>query len=336
MRDAVEVAREQVATLLGARAREVVFTSGGTEAANWVNRAARMAAGPDAPIALAAVEHSAVRVSAESGGPVAVLGVDGLGRIDLDELDALLARAVGRPALVHCQAANHEVGTVQPYTEVAETCQAAGVALHVDACAAAGYLRLDRPELASAAISVSSHKLGGPPGIGALVVRRGRRLAPFLLGGDQERGRRGGMENVVGILGFGAAAAALCAPGVLESESERARAGTERLLAAASAVEGVVSYGDPVDRLPHLICVGVPDVEAEGLVLGLDRSGISVHSGSACSSESLEPSPVLEAMGVEADRSLRCSVGWSTTDDDLAAFEAAFPAVVAGLRALRG
>ena len=142
------------------------------------------------------------------------------------------------------------------------------------------------------------------------------------------------MENVAAIAGFGAAAVALNAH-TLEAESQVARAQTERILDAALAVDDVVAYGDTRERLPHLVCVGVEGVEAEAVLLGLDQAGVAAHSGSACSSESLEPSPVLAAMGVDAERSLRLSVGWSTTDADIAAFTEAFPRVVARLRALR-
>jgi len=142
------------------------------------------------------------------------------------------------------------------------------------------------------------------------------------------------MENVAAIAGFGAAAVALDAH-TLEAESQVARAQTERILDAALAVDDVVAYGDTRERLPHLVCVGVEGVEAEAVLLGLDQAGVAAHSGSACSSESLEPSPVLAAMGVDAERSLRLSVGWSTTDADIAAFTEAFPRVVARLRALR-
>ncbi|MDP1806614.1 MAG: aminotransferase class V-fold PLP-dependent enzyme, partial [Acidimicrobiales bacterium] len=176
-------------------------------------------------------------------------------------------------------------------------------------------------------MSVSAHKLGGPQGVGALLVRRGVRLRPLLVGGEQERGRRAGMENVAGIVGFGVAATL--------AVHDRARAQTEALIAAATAVDGVVTYGDIAGRVPHIACFGVAGVEAEAVLIGLDQAGVAAHSGSACSSETFEPSPVLAAMGVEADHSLRVSVGWSTTDADVKAFCDVFPAVVSRLRALR-
>ena len=167
--------------------------------------------------------------------------------------------------------------------------------------------------------------------MGALLVRRGLRVRPLLVGGEQERARRAGMENVAAIAGFGAASAALT-NGRLTAEADKARAQTERVLAGLP--DGVVPYGDTEDRLPHIVCLGVAGVEAEAVLLGLDQAGIAAHSGSACSSESLEPSPVLEAMGVDAERSLRVSVGWSTTDADIDAFVAALPPVLDRLLAL--
>jgi cysteine desulfurase len=204
----------------------------------------------------------------------------------------------------------------------------------VDAAAAAGHVPIEFDALGADLLSVSAHKLGGPQGVGALLVRRGLRLPPLLVGGEQERSRRAGMENVAGLVGFGAAAEVLAAAGGLHGEAVRARAQTDRILAAATRLQGVVTYGDTVERLPHLVCLGVEGVEAEAVLLGLDQSGIAAHSGSACSSESLEPSPVLQAMGVEAERSLRVSVGWSTTEADVEAFCHALPGVVDRLRAL--
>jgi cysteine desulfurase len=207
--------------------------------------------------------------------------------------------------------------------------------VHVDACAAAGQLPLAFDELGADLLSVSAHKFGGPPGVGAMIVRRGLRLEPLLVGGEQERARRAGLENVPAIIGFGAAASTLGRPGQLEAEAAVARRRTDDLLRAATAVDGVHVVGDPDDRVPHIVCLTVDGVEAEPVLLGLDQRGIAAHSGSSCSSESLSPSPVLEAMGVDAEHSLRLSVGWSTTDDDVEAFAGAFEAVVAGLRGLR-
>lgn len=331
----IETAREQVAELLGARPREVVFTSGATEAIATAVHGAVRAAAPRAPIVCAGVEHSAVRDGSDRAAPLVELAVDRTGRVDLAHLDELLA---GLPeiALVHCQLANHEVGTVQPVAAVVERCRARGILVHVDAAAGAGVLPLSFDDLGADLCSVSAHKLGGPPGAGALFVRRGLRLEPLLPGGSQERGRRGGLENTPGIVGFGAAAAELGAPGRRAGEAAAARAFTDAALAAMAAVDGVTVLGDPDERLPHLVCVQVAGVESEAVLLGLDQAGIAVHSGSACSSEALQPSPVLAAMGVEAERSLRVSTGWSTTAADVEALAAAFPEVVGKLRSLAG
>jgi cysteine desulfurase len=209
------------------------------------------------------------------------------------------------------------------------------VVVHVDAAAAAGHLPLGFDDLGADLLSLSAHKLGGPKGAGALLVRRGVRLPPFLVGGEQERARRGGLEDVPAWVGFGAAAAEL-ADEALSAEAARAARQTDRLRAAALAIEGVRAYGPATaaDRLPNLLCIGVDGVEAEAVLLGLDQAGIAVHSGSACSSESLEPSPVLAAMGVDADHSLRLSVGWSTTDDEIEAAASALPGVIERLRQL--
>ncbi len=336
----VEGARQQVADLLGVRARQVVFTSGGTEAANaavWGATRRR----PGAVVLCAAVEHSAVREASERLAPVETLPVGGDGRIDPDGVSEALERhAQASPALVHCQWANHEVGTIQPAAEVVRRSREAGVLTHVDAAAACGHVDLALETVGADLVTLSAHKFGGPPGIGALIVRQGLRIPPLLVGGQQERARRAGMENVAGIVGFGAAAAALAGDGAraMRSEGARARRQTEALAAAALTVDGVSVVGpaDPADRLPHVLCVGVEGVEAEPVLIGLDRAGVAAHSGSACSSESWEPSPVLEAMGVDPSHSLRLSVGWTTGEGDVAAFGATFAPVVERLRALRG
>jgi cysteine desulfurase len=346
----VEQAREQVADLLGARPREVVFTSGATEAvaaACWgaaARAAARGTAGDAAAPAAAgwghqvvpAVEHSAVRLAAARHGEVTTVGVDGRGRVDVDRL---LAAVRGDTVLVHLQWGNHEVGTVQPVEAAVAACRERGVLVHVDAAQAVGRVPVRFRDLGADLMSVSAHKFGGPAGVGALLVRQGLRLPPLLVGGDQERARRAGLENVAAIAGFGAAGAALSAGGGAAAVAEGAeqRRLTERILAALGTgpgLDGLRIYGDPVGRLPHIVCLGVAGIEPQAVLLGLDRAGIAAHSGSACSSESLEPSPVLEAMGVDAHHSLRLSVGWSTTDADIDHLLDALPRVLADLRAL--
>jgi cysteine desulfurase len=338
-RVAVEEAREQVAALFGARPREVVFTATGTESVNtavWgaINRSLDEHNTTHAHVVTSAVEHSAV-LDACRRSPVDVtcVGVDRLGRFSaVDVLGALRDDTV----LVSVQLANHEVGTLQSAVPaIVASARERGVLVHVDACAAAGHVALDFSDLGADLCSVTAHKLGGPKGSAAMLVRRGLRVPPLIVGGAQERARRGGIEDVPAIVGFGAAAAELLDGDRLASEARAARDRTDRLLVAALGVTHVTQLGDPEARLPNLVCLGVGGVEAEPVLLGLDQRGVSVHSGSSCSSEALEPSPVLEAMGADADKSLRVSVGWSSTDADVDAFTAAFPEVVAKLRALR-
>jgi cysteine desulfurase len=373
-RVALEEGRQQVASLLGTRPRQVIFTSGATEAINAAvygaldlarergptgnggrgdggrggavgGRQSVLATGaPPAGVALAAVEHSAVREASErearrcvarsegaDPGWLRPLAVDRTGRIELESVEAAL-RQPGM-ALVHCQWANHEVGTIQPVAEIVALCRARGVMVHVDAAAAAGHLPLHFDDLGADLMSVSAHKLGGPRGVGALLVRRGLRVPPFLLGGAQERARRAGMEDVAGAVGFGAVAVEL---GHLDEEAAVAAAQTERLRDVAQTIAGVELLGpaDPRDRLPSIVCLGISGVEAEAVLIGLDQVGVAAHSGSACSSELLEPSPVLAAMGVDAERSLRLSVGWSTTDAEIELAATALPQVIERLRAL--
>jgi cysteine desulfurase len=308
-REVVEVAREQVAARFGCRPRSVVFTSGATEAiaaACWGARGGHQV--------VSAVEHSAVRASAERHGPVTVVPVDAVGRIDPDAIPA-------DAAIVHVQWGNHEVGTRQPIAAI----DGPGL-LHVDAAAAAGHEPIAFDDSGIDLLSISSHKLGGPSGVGALLVRRGLRIDPLLVGSDQERARRAGMEPVPAIAGFGAACEAID----LDAEATEQRRLTDRVLDGADLV-----YGDPVDRLPHIVCLGFADVEPQAVLLGLDRAGVAAHSGSACASESLEPSPVLAAMGLDALRSLRISTGWSSTDADVDTLLDALPRVLDELRALR-
>jgi cysteine desulfurase len=327
-RVAVEQARQQVAGLIGARPREVVFTGGATEA---IAAACWGAAARGAHQVVPAVEHSAVRLAAERHGEVTRVPVDGRGRVAAEDV---LAAVRPDPALVHVQWGNHEVGTVQPVAEVVAACRERGVLVHVDAAQAVGHVDVDFRAVGTDLMSISAHKFGGPTGVGALLVRQGLRLPPLLVGGDQERARRAGLENVPAIAGLGALCGALVEGAVAADGAEERRL-TQRILdGVADGALGLVQYGDPIDRVPHIVCFGVQGVEAQAVLLGLDRAGIAAHSGSACSSEALEPSPVLEAMGVDAHHSLRLSVGWSTTDADIDRVLAALPTVLADLRAL--
>lgn len=330
-RVAIEQAREEVAALVGARPREIAFTSGGTEAVNAAVFGAVRRAGGAQRIVTTAVEHSSVLDACRrEPGEVVTIGVDRQGRCTASEvLDAI----EDRTALVSVQLANHEVGTLQPVADICVGARELGVLVHVDACAAIGYAPVDFGALGADLMSVTAHTWGGPKGTGALVIRRGLRIPPFLVGGMQERARRGGIENVPAIVGFGAAAAALT--GRFDHEQHAYAAFRHTLVRGLAAVPGLRLEGDPTDGLPNLVCVTVDGVEAEPILLALDQRGIAIHSGSACSSESLEPSPVLEAMGAPADHALRISTGWSTTGTDVDALLRALPDVITQLRALR-
>ncbi len=331
-RTALEDARDQVASLFGTRSRQVIFTSGATESVHAATFGAFERGGDHTVVP--AVEHACVRQTAERAGRVTVVPVDATGRVDVA---ALLDGLEADTALVHCQWANHEVGTAQPAAEVVAACRERGVLVHVDAAAAAGHVPIAFDDLGADLLSVSAHKMGGPRGVGALLVRRGLRVAPLLVGGDQERARRAGLEDVAGAVAWGAVAGELLG-GALASEAVRAAAQTDRLAAAATDVAGVRRLGSPdaAERLPYLVCLSVEGVEPEAVLLRLDQAGVAAHSGSACATEALEPSPILAAMGVDAERSLRLSVGWSTTDEEIDLAARALPQVVDGLRALGG
>jgi cysteine desulfurase len=336
-RVAIEDAREQVGAFVGARPREVVFGASGTEAINAAVFGA-LARGREQGrlhVVTTAVEHSAVidAVRRETDD-ITVIGVDTHGRFDGAEVVAAV-----RPdtVLVSVQLANHEVGTLQPAASVSALARERGAIVHVDACAAVGHVPVSFAALGADLCSITAHKLGGGKGAGALLVRRGLRLAPLVVGGAQERMRRGGLENVAAIVGFGAACAAIADGDTLVSEARDMAALVERAAAVLDGL-GTTRFGDPDPhaRLPHLLCFGVEGVEAEPILLALDQHGVAVHSGSACSSELLEPSPVLAAMGVDADHSLRVSVGWDTTTDDVDRFVTALPDIVTRFRELRG
>jgi cysteine desulfurase len=326
-RVAVEEARERVARRFGARPREVVFTSSGTEAINAAIWGAVARAG-SGHVVTSAVEHSAVLEAVRrSAADVTVVGVDRTARFDPDEVAAAIRDDT---VLVSVQLANHEVGSLQSVDDVIARAGARGVVVHIDACAAAGHIEVDFGAMGADLCSVTGHKLGGPKGAAALLVRRGLRFPALIVGGAQERARRAGIENVAAIVGFGASVLELDGDGVRE------HALSERLAReVVASVPGIQRFGDPTHRLPNVVCLGIAGVEAEPILLALDQQGVAVHSGSSCSSEALEPSPVLAAMGVDAERSLRVSVGWSSTDADVDRFLGVFPGIVERLRDLR-
>jgi cysteine desulfurase len=323
--------REQVAAAVGARADEVVFTSGGTEAANLAVGGMARAARRRRHLVVGAVEHTAVlnpaKALAAHGFEVSEVGVDRGGRVDPDEL----AAAVRDDTLLVClQHANQEVGTVQPVREAAEAAHARGALLLVDACQTVGRLPVDLGDLGADLLVASAHKFYGPPGTGFLAATRGARLRPVLLGDERERRRRAGMENLPGIAAMAAAVTARVAEAPAEHDRMAALAG--RLVDGLAAVPEVVVHGDPAHRLPHLVAFSVLYVEGEALLLLLDAKGIAVHSGSSCTADTQEPSHVLAAMGAITHGSVRVSFLADADDAAVDRFLAVLPAAVADLR----
>jgi cysteine desulfurase len=315
----MEDAREAVARAVGAVPRNVVFTSGGTEAnALALNPGLRVPAGRVARLLLSAIEHPSVL----SGGQfpqdaLQTVPVTASGVVDVEQLRRMLAD--GPPALVSVMAANNETGALQPICEVADIVRSAGCLLHVDAIQALGKIPFSIKEIGADLASVSAHKIGGPKGIGALILGTGAEgLAPLLRGGGQERGRRAGTENVMGIIGFGAAVTAAMA--ALETDRSRLEGLRDRLEQGLRAGGGAQIFSADVLRLPNTTLFTAPGLKAETAVIGFDLEGIAVSSGSACSSGKVQASHVLQAMGVGsgvAQAAVRLSLGWSTQEADI-------------------
>ena len=333
----VEAARDQVAALVGASARSVVFTSGGTEANNAVlgPGLSRVGQGPVTLLLVGATEHASVleghRFPAER---VERIPADSNGRVDLARLKARLDRAFGERVLVSIQAANNETGVLQPVAEAARLVHEAGGLIHTDAVQAAGKVPLDLAALGVDALTLSAHKLGGPKGVGALVLAEGVELGHRLVrGGGQERGHRAGTENVSGIAGFGAAAEA--AQSSLAEETARQRELRDRAETALRRIApDAVVFGAAAERLPNTLAFALPGLRAETVLIRFDLEGVAVSSGSACSSGKVKRSHVLEAMGVEpalAEGAVRVSFGWNSTEEDVIRFAATCEKVVATL-----
>lgn len=333
-RRAIETAREQVAALVGAPASAVIFTSSATEANTWV-----LGQGWDVVFA-AEVEHDSIVVPARQlAGRHVAPAVTRDGIVDLGALSAALDLAAASmptagKALIALQAANNETGVVQPVAGVARLAAAAGHRLLVDAVQAAGRSPLDFAALGADYLTVSGHKIGGPKGVGALVVAPDAPLAAMLVGGGQERRLRAGTENVAAIAGFGAAATAALASRTADGEHMRAlRDGLEAAL-MSRAPEAII-MGRDAPRLPNTTCIALPGRAAEVLVAAFDLAGIAVSAGAACSSGKVGPSRVLAAMGVDpalALAAIRISLGPTTTENDIAAVIAAWTRTTAARR----
>jgi cysteine desulfurase len=319
-RRSVEQARTSVASAVGAEPRNVVFTSGGTEAnALALAPGLRRASGlPVQRLVVSAIEHTSVlaggRFPAEA---IATVGVTSSGLLDLDHLRAALEG--GPPALVSVMLANNETGAVQPVKEAAGIVHSAGGLLHVDAIQALGKISFDLNAIKADMVTLSAHKIGGPKGVGALVLAEGvLGLEPLLRGGGQELGHRAGTENVTGIAGFGAAVRVAMA--ALERDAIRLEDLRNRLENGLRQTPGVIVFSGDVPRLPNTTLFMVPGLKAETAVIGFDLAGVAVSSGSACSSGKVQPSHVLKAMGFGpelAQGAVRLSLGWTTSNTDI-------------------
>ena len=339
-RHLVEGARAEVASLTRVAARCVVFVSGGTEAANAALNpffGVRTGAEPLKRLIVGAGEHPCVLFGHRF--PPAAVEVAPLtreGRIDLDWL-AAAARRPGRPLLA-LQGANNETGVIQPVAEAAAIIHAAGGFVFCDAVQLAGRADCDMEALGADALALSAHKMGGPKGAGAIVAARPDFSLgePLIRGGGQERGARGGTENVASLAGFGAAARAIHAETGEIGRLEALRSRLERAVRDVAPEAHI--FGKAAERLPNTVCFAVPGIEAATLVIALDLAGVAASSGSACSSGKVAPSHVLAAMGVEpalARGSLRLSLGWASTDGDVDRFAEAFRTAADRIQAAR-
>jgi cysteine desulfurase len=316
----VEDARSLVASAVGAQPRLVVFTSGGTEAnALALIPGLRRGTAPSSNrLLVSAIEHASVLAGGRfSPDTIGMVGATRSGVIDLAQLRAALE---GKPpALVSIMLANNETGAVQPVAEAAEIVHAADGVLHVDAIQALGKVAVDMTALGADLLTLSAHKIGGPKGVGAVVLAEGLQgFEPLLRGGGQEFGRRAGTENVAGIAGFGAAIKAALA--TLPGEAAQLEALRNRLEEGLRQTAGLIVFSSDTQRLPNTALMTVPGMKAETAVIGFDLAGIAVSSGSACSSGKVQPSHVLRAMGFSpeiAQGGVRLSLGWSTSSADI-------------------
>jgi cysteine desulfurase len=336
---AIDVARSAVSTLIGAEPSEIVFTSGGTEADNFAIRGAAEALEVTGRkhLVTSGIEHEAVintfKALARRGWKTTLLPLDPTGIVSADRLREVVT---GDTALVSVMHANNEIGTIQPIAELADIAHAHGALFHTDAVQSAGKIPINVRTLGVDLLSLSAHKFYGPKGAGALWVKRGVRLSPFLSGGKQERNRRAGTENVPGLLGMGAAATRALEK--LPSEAARLASLRDRLeQGILSAVPHTEVNGARDRRVPNTTNISFDRIEAESLLIALDLDGVAVSTGSACSSGTLEPSHVLKAMGLSSHRaqnSIRFSLGSGNTEQQIDRVIEILPRIVTRLRSL--
>jgi len=337
-RAAVEESRDKIASLISARSEEIVFTGGGTEADNFAIKGAAFAKeGKGDHIITTSIEHHAVMESCKflerRGFRITYLpvGIDGL----VDPQDVKKA-ITDRTILISVMHANNEVGTIEPLAEIGKIAREEGIYFHTDAVQTVGHIPVNVDELGIDLLAMSAHKLNGPKGVGALYIRKGIKLIPFIHGGEQERRRRAGTENVPAIVGFGKAAE--IAQREMDGVAEHLiRLRGKLLQGMTERIEHIHLNGHPTQRLPNNVNVSIEFVEGESMLLNLDLEGIAASTGSACSSSSLEPSYVLLAMGFPqelAHGSLRFSLGRETTEEDIDRVLEVLPGIIARLRAM--
>ncbi|MFP4298056.1 MAG: cysteine desulfurase NifS, partial [Spirulinaceae cyanobacterium] len=332
----IRQARQQVASLLGAEDSEIIFTSCGTEGDNAAILAALQAQPQKKRIITTAVEHPAVlnlcRKLEKNGYAVTYLSVNGQGQIDFDELEASLT---GDTAVVSVMYANNETGVIFPIEQIGSVVKEYGALFHVDAVQAVGKIPLDMKTSTIDFLTLSGHKLHGPKGMGALYVRKGVRFRPLVMGGHQERGRRGGTENVAGIVALGKAAELAQAHLADVAQEQQLRDKLEQAILAT--IPNTVVNGDRTARLPNTTNIGFKYIEGEAILLSLDQYGICASSGSACTSGSLEPSHVLRALGLPYSilhGSIRFSLSRYTTEAEIDRVLEVLPGIITRLREL--
>jgi cysteine desulfurase len=337
-KDAVERARSKVATLIGAKSDEIVFTGSGTEADNFaVKGVAWSRKDKGDHIITSSIEHHAVletcKFLEKQGFTITHLPVDGYGIVDPNDIKKAITK---KTILISVMHANNECGTIEPIAEIGKIAREAEIYFHTDAVQTVGHIPLDVNKLKVDLLSISAHKLCGPKGVGALYIRKGTRISSFMHGGSQERGKRAGTENVPGIVGLGKAAE--IAQQEMAEEAQRLTALRDRLIKGIlEGIEYTQLNGHPVQRLPNNANVSINYIEGESILLNLDLDGICASTGSACSSEDLAPSHVLMAMGLphlQAHSSVRFSLGKWTTEEEIDKVLDILPGIAFKLRAM--